>query len=38
VYVLDATSYQTVGQIGNLPLAWGIVTSPPSAGSIASAK
>jgi YVTN family beta-propeller protein len=36
VYVLDATSYQTVKQIDDLPLAWGIVTSPSSAGSIES--
>jgi len=27
---------ETVGQIGDLPLAWGIVTSPPSQGSIES--
>ncbi|MBP0594126.1 beta-propeller fold lactonase family protein [Paraburkholderia sp. LEh10] len=36
VFVVDAKSYQTVGQIGDLPLAWGIVTSPPSQGSIES--
>jgi hypothetical protein len=35
VYVLDASNFQTVSQIGDLPLAWGIVTYPPSAGSIA---
>jgi YVTN family beta-propeller protein len=34
VYVLDATNYQEVKQIGDLPLAWGIVTYPSSAGSI----
>jgi YVTN family beta-propeller protein len=34
VYVLDAENYQTIKQIGELPLAWGIVTYPPSAGSI----
>ena len=34
VYVLDATSYQPVKQIEGLPLAWGIVTYPRSAGSI----
>jgi YVTN family beta-propeller protein len=34
VYVLDAANYQTIKQIGELPLAWGIVTFPPSAGSI----
>ncbi|VXC87123.1 YVTN beta-propeller repeat-containing protein [Burkholderia sp. 8Y] len=34
VYVLDALSYATVKQIGDLPLPWGIVTYPPSAGSI----
>ncbi|WP_244816625.1 beta-propeller fold lactonase family protein [Caballeronia sp. Lep1P3] len=34
VYVLDGSTYQTVKQIGDLPLAWGIVTYPPSAGSI----
>jgi YVTN family beta-propeller protein len=36
VYVLDAQSYQPIKQIGELPLAWGIVTYPPSAGSIES--
>ncbi|ACC75543.1 cytochrome D1 domain-containing protein [Paraburkholderia phymatum] len=37
VFVLDANNrYQTVSQIGDLPLAWGIVTSPPSQGSIES--
>ncbi|MEM5436542.1 beta-propeller fold lactonase family protein [Paraburkholderia diazotrophica] len=37
VYVLDAkNNYQTLSQIGDLPLAWGIVTSPPSQGSIES--
>ncbi|WP_404980248.1 MULTISPECIES: beta-propeller fold lactonase family protein [unclassified Caballeronia] len=35
VYVLDASNFQTIRQIGDLPLAWGIVTYPPSAGSIA---
>ncbi|KND62396.1 surface antigen [Candidatus Burkholderia verschuerenii] len=34
VYVLDASSYDEVKQIGDLPLAWGIVTYPQSAGSI----
>ncbi len=34
VYVLDANSYQPVKQIEGLPLAWGIVTYPRSAGSI----
>jgi YVTN family beta-propeller protein len=34
VYVLDASNYQTVKQIGDLPLAWGVVTYPPSAGTI----
>src|SRR6266702_3511808 len=34
VYVLDANSYQPVKQIEGLPLAWGIVTYPHSAGSI----
>ncbi|MDB5836322.1 MAG: hypothetical protein JWR14_6152 [Caballeronia sp.] len=34
VYVIDATSYQPVKQIEGLPLAWGIVTYPHSAGSI----
>ncbi|MGF6602526.1 YVTN family beta-propeller protein [Paraburkholderia sp. GAS448] len=36
VYVLDATNYQTIKQIGDLPLAWGIVTWPRSNGSIES--
>jgi YVTN family beta-propeller protein len=36
VYVLDAGTFQTVKQIGDLPLAWGIVTYPRSAGSIES--
>jgi len=36
VYVLDARSYQPVTQIGQLPLAWGIVTYPHSDGSIES--
>ncbi|TDN69346.1 beta-propeller fold lactonase family protein [Paraburkholderia sp. BL10I2N1] len=36
VYVLDATNYQTIKQIGDLPLAWGIVTWPRSSGSIES--
>ncbi|MEJ8796817.1 cytochrome D1 domain-containing protein [Trinickia caryophylli] len=34
VYVVDAESYSAIGQIGNLPLAWGIVTYPRSDGSI----
>jgi YVTN family beta-propeller protein len=34
VYVLDAQSYQPLKQIGELPLAWGIVTYPRSDGSI----
>jgi len=36
VYVLDARSYQPITQIGQLPLAWGIVTYPHSDGSIES--
>jgi YVTN family beta-propeller protein len=36
VYVLDAKSYQPITQIGELPLAWGIVTYPRSDGSIES--
>ncbi|SMG59764.1 YVTN family beta-propeller repeat protein [Paraburkholderia susongensis] len=36
VYVLDAKSYQPIKQIGQLPLAWGIVTYPHSDGSIES--
>jgi DNA-binding beta-propeller fold protein YncE len=36
VYVLDAQNYQPLKQIGELPLAWGIVTYPPSDGSIES--
>nr|WP_231337599.1 beta-propeller fold lactonase family protein [Paraburkholderia sprentiae] len=36
VYVLDANSYQPLKQIGELPLAWGIVTYPHSDGSIES--
>ncbi|SIT38554.1 40-residue YVTN family beta-propeller repeat protein [Paraburkholderia ribeironis] len=36
VYVLDAKSYQPIKQIGELPLAWGIVTYPRSDGSIES--
>ncbi|PXW28500.1 beta-propeller fold lactonase family protein [Paraburkholderia caballeronis] len=36
VYVLDARSYQPLKQIGDLPLAWGIVTWPASDGSIVS--
>ena len=36
VYVLDAHTYQPIKQIGGLPLAWGIVTWPPSDGSIVS--
>jgi YVTN family beta-propeller protein len=34
VYVLDGSSYQTVKQIEGLPLPWGVVTYPRSAGSI----
>lgn len=34
VYVLDAKSYQPIKQIGDLPLAWGIVTWPRSDGTI----
>ncbi|QIE28087.1 Cytochrome D1 heme domain protein (plasmid) [Caballeronia sp. SBC1] len=34
VYVFDATSYQPIKQIEGLPLAWGIVTYPRSAGTI----
>ncbi|WP_425605809.1 beta-propeller fold lactonase family protein [Paraburkholderia translucens] len=36
VYVVDAQSYQPVKEIGDLPLAWGIVTFPRSDGSIES--
>ncbi len=36
VYVLDATNYQTIKQIGDIPLAWGVVTYPRSTGSIES--
>ncbi|PPK47448.1 DNA-binding beta-propeller fold protein YncE [Trinickia symbiotica] len=36
VYVLDAKTYAPIKQIGDLPLAWGIVTYPPSDGSIES--
>lgn len=36
VYVLDAQNYQPIKQIGELPLAWGIVTYPHSSGSIES--
>ena len=36
VYVLDAQNYQPIKQIGELPLAWGIVTYPHSDGSIES--
>jgi YVTN family beta-propeller protein len=36
VYVLDAKTYQPIRQIGELPLAWGIVTYPHSDGSIES--
>jgi YVTN family beta-propeller protein len=36
VYVLDAKTYQPIKQIGELPLAWGIVTYPHSDGSIES--
>lgn len=36
VYVLDAKTYAPIKQIGNLPLAWGIVTYPPSDGTIDS--
>lgn len=34
VYVLDGADYKEIKQIGDLPLAWGIVTYPASAGSI----
>ncbi|SAK73379.1 YVTN beta-propeller repeat-containing protein [Caballeronia catudaia] len=34
VYVLDGSDYKEIKQIGDLPLAWGIVTYPASAGSI----
>ena len=34
VYVLNSSDYKEIKQIGDLPLAWGIVTYPPSAGSI----
>ncbi|WP_233872937.1 beta-propeller fold lactonase family protein [Paraburkholderia adhaesiva] len=36
VYVIDAQTYETLQQIGDLPLAWGIVTWPSSVGSIES--
>lgn len=36
VFVIDAHDYDVVKQIGGLPLAWGIVTYPPSDGSIES--
>jgi YVTN family beta-propeller protein len=36
VYVVDANTYAPIKQIGNLPLAWGIVTYPPSDGTIES--
>ena len=36
VYVIDAHDYGVIKQIGDLPLAWGIVTYPPSDGSIES--
>jgi YVTN family beta-propeller protein len=36
VYVLDASTYAPIARIGDLPLAWGIVTYPPSDGSIES--
>jgi YVTN family beta-propeller protein len=36
VYVLDTQNFQTLQQIGDLPLAWGIVTWPRSDGSIDS--
>jgi DNA-binding beta-propeller fold protein YncE len=36
VYVLDGSSYQPIKQIGDLPLAWGVVTWPRAAGSIES--
>lgn len=36
VYVFDAQNYQPIKQIGELPLAWGIVTYPHSDGSIES--
>jgi YVTN family beta-propeller protein len=34
VYVIDAHTYRPITQLGGLPLAWGIVTYPKSAGSI----
>jgi YVTN family beta-propeller protein len=34
VYVIDASNYEPIKQIGDLPLAWGVVTYPPGAGSI----
>ncbi|RFU49316.1 beta-propeller fold lactonase family protein [Paraburkholderia sp. DHOC27] len=36
VYVLDAENFQSIKQIGDLPLAWGIVTYPHSDGTIES--
>jgi YVTN family beta-propeller protein len=36
VYVLDAATYSPIKQIGGFPLAWGIVTNPPSDGTIES--
>ncbi len=36
VFVIDAADYHVIKQIGDLPLAWGIVTYPPSDGSIES--
>lgn len=36
VFVIDARDYDVIKQIGSLPLAWGIVTYPPSDGSIES--
>lgn len=36
VFVVDAGDYHVIKQIGDLPLAWGIVTYPPSDGSIES--
>lgn len=34
VYVIDALNYQTLKQLTGIPLAWGIVTYPKSAGTI----
>jgi hypothetical protein len=36
VYVLDASTYAPIARIGDVPLAWGIVTFAPSTGSIES--